>query len=60
MQEILNNRLIKTEMVACQTLDRTCYGMELESLYCEVIIRRMLKNFPELDIKVNGKEYKES
>jgi hypothetical protein len=34
--------------------------MELESLYCEVIIRRMLKNFPELDIKVNGKEYKES
>ena len=47
-------------MVACQTLDRTCYGMELEPLYCQVIINRMRKNFPELEIKVNGKEYKES
>lgn len=49
-----------TTMVACQTLDRTCYGMELEPLYCQAIINRMRKNFPELDIKVNGKEYKES
>ena len=49
-----------TTMVACQTLDRTCYGMELEPLYCQVIINRMRKNFPELEIKVNGKEYKES
>ena len=47
-------------MVACQTLDRTCYGMELEPLYCQVIINRMRKNFPELEIKVNGTEYKES
>ena len=49
-----------TTMVACQTLDRTCYGMELEPLYIQVIINRMKKNFPELEIKVNGKEYKES
>ncbi len=49
-----------TTMVACQTLDRTCYGMELEPIYCQVIINRMRKNFPELEIKVNGKEYKES
>lgn len=49
-----------TTMVACQTLDRICYGMELEPLYCQVIINRMRKNFPELGIKVNGKEYKES
>ena len=49
-----------TTMVACQTLDRTCYGMELEPLYCQVTINRMKKNFPELDIKINGKEYKES
>ena len=48
-----------TTMVACQTLDRTCYGMELEPLYIQVIINRMRKNFPELEIKVNGKEYKE-
>ena len=47
-------------MVACQTLDRTCYGMELDPLYCQVIINRMRKNFPELEIKINGKEYKES
>ena len=47
-------------MVACQTLDRTCYGMELEPLYIQVIINRMRKNFPELEIKVNGKEYTES
>jgi len=49
-----------TTMVACQTLDRTCYGMELEPIYCQVIINRMRKNFPELEIKVNGTEYKES
>ena len=49
-----------TTMVACQTLGRTCYGMEFEPLYCQVIINRMRKNFPELEIKVNGKEYKES
>lgn len=49
-----------TTMVTCQTLDRTCYGMELEPLYCQAIINRMRKNFPELGIKVNGKEYKES
>jgi DNA modification methylase len=47
-------------IVACQTLQRTCYGMELEPIYCQVIINRMRKNFPELEIKVNGKEYKES
>jgi DNA modification methylase len=46
-------------MVACQTLDRICYGMELEPLYCQVIINRMRKNFPELEIKVNGQIYAE-
>lgn len=46
-------------MVACQTLDRICYGMELEPIYCQVIINRMRKNFPELEIKVNGQIYTE-
>lgn len=46
-------------MVACQTLDRICYGMELEPIYCQVIINRMRKNFPELEIKVNGQIYAE-
>jgi DNA modification methylase len=46
-----------TTMVACQQLDRICYGMELEPIYCQVIINRMKKNFPELDIKLNGKSY---
>lgn len=49
-----------TTMVACEQLQRICYGMELEPIYCQVIINRMRKNFPELEIKVNGKEYKES
>jgi site-specific DNA-methyltransferase (adenine-specific) len=48
-----------TTMVACQTLDRICYGMELEPLYCQVIINRMRKNFPELEIKINGQIYAE-
>jgi DNA modification methylase len=47
-------------MVASHQLKRKCYGMELEPLYCQVIINRMRKNFPELEIKVNGTEYKES
>ena len=46
-------------MVAAHQLKRKCYGMELDPLYIQVIINRMRRNFPELEIKVNGKEYKE-
>jgi len=46
-----------TTMVACEQLDRTCYMIELEPKYCQVIINRMAKAFPSLAIKINGVEY---
>lgn len=47
-----------TTMVASQQLNRVCYGMELDTKYCQVIIDRMMKAFPELPVKINGKAYK--
>jgi len=41
-------------MVACQQINRKCYGMELDPKYCQVIIDRMKKSFPELEVKING------
>ena len=45
-------------MVAAHQLNRICYGMELDEKYCAVIIDRMLKLDPTLEIKRNGKPYK--
>ena len=44
--------------IAAQQLNRKCYGMELDPKYCQVIIDRMRKLDPTLEIKINGKEYK--
>jgi DNA modification methylase len=45
-------------MVAANQLNRKCYGMELDPKYCQVIVDRMLKLDPSLEVKRNGEPYK--
>jgi len=43
-----------TTMLAAEQLNRTCYGIEKEPVYCEMIIQRMKSFNTDLQIKVNG------
>ena len=46
-----------TTMVAAHQLNRKCYGMEIDTKYCQVIIDRMLKLDASIEIKKNGQPY---
>jgi DNA modification methylase len=47
-----------TTMVAAHQLNRKAYLSELDPKYCQVIVDRMLKLDPSLEIKRNGQPYK--
>jgi DNA modification methylase len=47
-------------MVAAHQLNRKCYGTELDPKYCQVIVDRMLKLDPTLEVKRNGQPYKKT
>ncbi len=45
-----------TTMVACAQLGRKGRLMEMDPKFCQVIVDRMLHNFPELEVYKNGKK----
>lgn len=43
-----------TTLIACEQLDRVCYGMELDPKYCDVIIKRWETFTGEKAVLING------
>ena len=46
-----------TTMIASHQMKRICYGMEMSEKYCQVIVDRMQKLDPNLEVKRNGQAY---
>jgi len=46
-----------TTMIASHQMKRICYGMEMSEKYCQVIVDRMVKLDPTLEVKRNGIKY---
>lgn len=50
-----------TTLIACEQLNRTCYGMEIDPKYCQVIIERYQKHCEKagkiFDCKINGEPF---
>lgn len=40
-------------LIACEQLNRTCYGMEIDPIYCDVVIRRWEEYTKEKAVKLN-------
>jgi DNA modification methylase len=45
-----------TTLIAAEQIGRVCYGMELSEVYCDVIVKRFLKTFPNTKVLRNGKD----
>ena len=47
-----------SSLIACEKLNRKCYGMELDEKYCDVIVKRYVdyckKNNRPFEVKRNG------
>ena len=46
-----------TTMIASHQMKRVCYAMEMSEKYCQVIVDRMQKLDPTLEVKINGQSY---
>jgi DNA modification methylase len=46
-----------TTILACEQTERVGYVMELDEVYCDVIVKRYYHNFPNIEIKFNGEPF---
>lgn len=42
-----------TTLMACEKTERRCYTMEIDPLYCDVIVRRYIQSFGNSGIQLN-------